>query len=85
MCLFCGNSHLVLMTCHPAKMPVDLAFFLLFRCGTSSKLKKKNEHEIFLYQRCPFHDLGKYKDKENIWWNIPRDMDKDQMLSQVHG
>lgn len=34
---------------------------------------------------CPFHDLGKYKDKDNIWWDIPRDLDKDQMQSQVHG
>lgn len=30
--LLCGNSHLFSMTRHPAKMPVDLAFFLLFRC-----------------------------------------------------
>lgn len=32
VCLFCGNSYLFLIICHPAKMPVDLAFFLLFRC-----------------------------------------------------
>lgn len=32
-CVLGGNSHLFLVTRHPAKMPVDLAFFLLFRCG----------------------------------------------------
>lgn len=52
MCLFYGNSHLFLIIIYTAKMPVDLAFSSYPAVGISSKLKGKNEREIFLYQHC---------------------------------